>query len=89
MTPSYVRLYVKRQKNDMADTEAICEAVMRPTMQFVETKTPEQQGVLGSEVLFSRRCHSQQFCASSSGSYRAQWFSGRRDLIAVQQIKLA
>jgi len=44
---------------------------------------------LGSQVLFSRRCHSQQFSASSSGSYRAQWFSGRRDSMAVQQIKLA
>ena len=35
--------YVKSQKNDAADAEAICEAVMRPSMRFVETKTPEQQ----------------------------------------------
>ncbi len=46
MPPSYVKPYVKRQKNDMADAEAICEAVTRPTMRFVETKTPEQQSVL-------------------------------------------
>ena len=46
MPPSYVKPYVKRQKNDMADAEAICEAVMRPTMRFVETKTAEQQSVL-------------------------------------------
>jgi len=46
MPPSYVKPYVKRQKNDMADAEAICEAVVRPTMRFVETKTPEQQSVL-------------------------------------------
>lgn len=46
MPPSYVKPYVKRQKNDMADAEAICEAVLRPTMRFVETKTPEQQSVL-------------------------------------------
>jgi transposase len=46
MPPAYVKPYVKRQKNDMADAEAICEAVMRPTMRFVETKTPEQQSVL-------------------------------------------
>jgi len=46
MPPSYVRPYLKLQKNDMADAEAICEAVMRPTMRLVETKTPEQQGVL-------------------------------------------
>lgn len=35
MPPSYVKPYVKRQKNDMADAEAICEAVTRPTMRFV------------------------------------------------------
>jgi len=43
MPPAYVRPYVKRQKNDMADAEAICEAVTRANMRFVETKTPEQQ----------------------------------------------
>jgi transposase len=41
-----VKPYVKRQKNDAADAEAICEAVMRPSMRFVETKTPEQQSCL-------------------------------------------
>src|SRR6187399_221735 len=46
MPPAYVKPYVKRQKNDAADAEAICEAVGRPTMRFVETKTPEQQGCL-------------------------------------------
>jgi glycosyltransferase involved in cell wall biosynthesis len=43
---------------------------------------------LGSETLFSRRCHSQQFSASSSGAYRAWWFSGRSDSIFTQQMKL-
>jgi transposase len=46
MPPAYVRPYVKRQKNDMADAEAICEAVTRANMRFVETKTPEQQSGL-------------------------------------------
>ena len=46
MPPAYVRPYVKRQKNDMADAEAICEAVTRANMRFVPTKTPEQQGGL-------------------------------------------
>jgi transposase len=46
MPPRYVKPYVKRQKNDTADAEAICEAVSRPTMRFVEVKTPEQQSVL-------------------------------------------
>ena len=46
MPPSYVKAYLERQKNDMADAEAICEAVTRPTMRFVPVKSPEQQGVL-------------------------------------------
>ena len=46
MPPAYVKPYLKRQKNDAADAEAICEAVMRPSMRFVETKTPEQQSCL-------------------------------------------
>ena len=40
------RPYVKRQKNDRADAEAICEAVTRANMRFVPTKTPEQQSGL-------------------------------------------
>jgi transposase len=46
MPPSYVKPYVKRQKNDTADAEAICEAVTRPTMRFVEVKSPQQQSVM-------------------------------------------
>jgi transposase len=38
MPPAYVKPYVKRQKNDATDAEAICEAVSRPNMRFVETK---------------------------------------------------
>jgi transposase len=45
MPPAYVKPYVKRQKNDMADAEAIGQAVNRPTMRFVETKTCEQQSI--------------------------------------------
>ena len=41
--PAYVKPYVKRQKNDMADAEAICEAAQRPSMRFVPVKTEEQQ----------------------------------------------
>jgi transposase len=46
MPPAYVKPYVKRQKNDAADAEAICEAVTRANMRFVETKTREQQSCL-------------------------------------------
>lgn len=44
--PQYVKPYVKRNKNDAADAEAICEAVTRPTMHFVPVKTEDQQAVL-------------------------------------------
>ena len=46
MPPHYVKPYVKRNKNDAADAEAICEAVTRPTMRFVAVKSAEQQSVL-------------------------------------------
>ena len=44
--PAYVKPYVKRQKNDATDAEAICEAVTRANMRFVPTKTAEQQSGL-------------------------------------------
>lgn len=44
--PSYVKPFVKRGKSDAADAEAICEAVARPNMRFVEPKSPEQQATL-------------------------------------------
>jgi transposase len=46
MPPAYVKPYVKRQKNDATDAEAICEAVTRANMRFVETKTADQQSGL-------------------------------------------
>lgn len=46
MPPQYVKAYVKRNKNDAADAEAICEAVRRPSMRFVAIKSAEQQAIL-------------------------------------------
>ncbi|SEP26650.1 Transposase, partial [Rhizobium tibeticum] len=43
IAPVYVKPFVKRQKNDAADAEAICEAAMRPTMRFVAVKSEEKQ----------------------------------------------
>ena len=43
MPPAYVKPFVKRQKNDMADAEAICEAAQRPTMRFVAIKSEAKQ----------------------------------------------
>ena len=59
MPPQYVKAYVKRNKNDVADAEAICEAVKRPSMRFVPVKTAEQQSALmmhrGGELLVRQR----------------------------------
>ena len=46
MAPQFVKPYVKTNKNDAADAEAICEAVTRPTMRFVPIKNGDQQAVL-------------------------------------------
>ena len=46
MPPAYVKAYVKRNKNDSADAEAICEAVSRPSMRFVPVKDVQQQSLL-------------------------------------------
>ena len=57
-----VKAYVKRNKNDAADAEAICEAVRRPTMRFVRIKSAEQQGQLmqhrARDVLIRQRTQS-------------------------------
>jgi transposase len=50
--PAYVKPFVKRQKNDAADAEAICEAAQRPSMRFVPVKDEEQQA---SGVVFRAR----------------------------------
>ena len=57
---AYVKPYVKRQKNDAADAEAICEGVERPNMRFVPTKSPDQQACLmlhRTRHLFIRQAH--------------------------------
>ena len=59
MPPSYVKPYVKRQKNDAADAEAICEAAQRPSMRFVPVKTEAQQAAAlvfrGRDLLVRQR----------------------------------
>ena len=52
MPPAYVKPFVKRQKNDAADAEAICEAAQRPSMRFVAVKDEQQQA---SGVVFRAR----------------------------------
>ena len=48
MPPGYVKPYVKRNKHDAADAEAVCEVVRRPSMRFVPVKTAERQAVLAA-----------------------------------------
>lgn len=52
IAPAYVKPFVKRQKNDAADAEAICEAAQRPTMRFVAVKSEDKQA---SAVIFRTR----------------------------------
>lgn len=52
ISPAYVKPFVKRQKNDATDAEAICEAAQRPSMRFVEVKSAERQA---SAVVFRAR----------------------------------
>ena len=88
MPPAYVKPYVKRQKNDTADAEAICEAVTRANMRFVATKTPVQQSCLTlhrTRHLFIRQqtavinvipaAHLAEFGIARSG-----WTQGYRDV---------
>ena len=59
ISPAYAKAYVRRNKNDAADAAAICEAVSRPSMRFVEIKTGEQQAATGlhkvRELLMKQR----------------------------------
>lgn len=59
MAPAFVKAYLKSNKNDRNDAEAICEAVQRPSMRFVSPKTPEQQSILhlhhGRSLLVGQR----------------------------------
>src|SRR5260221_7029102 len=64
MAPQFVKPYVKTNKNDAADAEAICEAVSRPNMRFVPIKTPDQQAILA--VLRARQVFVRQRTAQGS-----------------------
>jgi len=59
MAPVFVKPYLKSNKNDRNDAEAICEAVQRPSMRFVQPKMPEQQAILhlhhGRQLLVRQR----------------------------------
>jgi transposase len=71
MAPQYVKPYVKRQKNDRADAEAICEAVARPSMRFVAVKRVLLQSSDGDKAAVSLG-HSQA-AISNSEFTKAAW----------------
>src|SRR5258706_4918546 len=85
-----VKAYVKRNKNDAADAEAICEAVRRPTMRFVGVKSAEQQGQLmqhrtrdllmrqRTQVINALRAHMAEL-----GIVAAQGREGIKELLAI------
>ena len=58
--PQYVRPFVKTNKNDAADAEAICEAVTRPTMRFAPAKSAEQQSVSCLSMKLSKAAETQR-----------------------------
>jgi transposase len=90
MPPAYVKAYVKRGKTDAADAEAICEAVRRPTMRFVQVKSAEQQGRLmqhrtrdlllrqRTQAINALRAH-----LAELGIVAAQGREGLKELLAV------
>jgi transposase len=89
MPPSYVKPYVKRNKNDGRDAEAICEAVARPTMRFVPVKSVEQQAILavhGTRALLVRQrtmaANALRAALSEVGIVAAQGVKGLRTLMA-------
>jgi transposase len=85
-----VKAYVKRNKNDSADAEAICEAVRRPTMRFVQVKSAEQQGRLmqhrtrdllmrqRTQVINALRAH-----LAELGITAAQGYAGLKELLKI------
>jgi transposase len=86
MAPQYVKPYVKRQKNDRADAEAICEVVQRPSMRFVAVKSEDQQSTLAihrvretlvaqkTQLINALRAHLAEFALLCSSRHQHELF---------------
>ena len=90
MPPAYVKPYVKRNKNDGRDAEAICEALSRPTMRFVPVKSVEQQVALAvhtTRALLVRQrtmlANALRGMLSELGIVAAQGVKGLRELMVL------
>ena len=73
IAPQLVKPYVKRGKNDGADSEALCEAMSRPTMRFVPVKTTEQQAALMMVGLRDRLIRNRTQLSNSIRGYAAEF----------------
>src|SRR6202162_3869043 len=73
LPPQYVKPYVKRNKNDAADAEAICEAMSRPTMRFVPVKTAEQQAALMLAGMRDQRIPRRTQLSNTTRGYAAEF----------------
>src|SRR5215469_2730226 len=89
MPPAYVKPYVKRNKNDGRDAEAICEAVSRPSMRFVPVKSVGQQAALavhGTRALLVRQrtmaANALRATLTELGIVAAKGIAGLRELMA-------
>ena len=90
MPPSYVKAYLKRSKNDANDAAAICEAVMRPSMRFVPTKSKQQQTALmlhrTRQLLVRQRtmlCNAIRGHMAELGIVSAKGRNGTAELLAI------
>jgi transposase len=87
MPPTYVKAYIRRNKNDAADAEAICEAVSRPTMRFVPIKSIDQQGILVTHRVRSILIRQRTMMANALRSHMAEFgIIVRQGLKAIREL---
>jgi len=85
--PQFVKPYVKRNKNDAADAEALCEAMDRPTMRFVPVKTAEQQAALMLVGMRERLVRNRTQLSNAIRGYAAEFgITASRGLIRIEQL---
>ena len=85
--PQFVKPYVKRNKNDAADTEAVCEAMSRPTMRFVPVKTAEQQAALMLVGMRERLVRKRTQLSNAIRGYAAEFgITASKGLIRIEEL---
>src|SRR5215475_3447629 len=77
ISPQFVTPYVKSNKNDRNDAEAICEAVSRPTMRFVPPKSPQQLAIQALHRIRQRLVQRHEACESDTWHPRRAWHRHR------------